>query len=131
VARSAGGYPFSGRPMILLHHRGARTGITRVTPLGCELEPDGSRLIAATFGGLPQNPAWYYNLVAHPRVDIEIGVESDGRAGTEIRAVDAHELRGASRESAWAALCAARPSMREYETLTARLIPVFRRVDVV
>jgi deazaflavin-dependent oxidoreductase (nitroreductase family) len=125
-----GPYPFSGRPMILLHHRGARTGTTRVAPLGCELEPGGGRLIAATFGGLPQHPAWYHNLVAHPRVDIEVGIGSGGRVGTEIRTVHAHELHGAEREAAWARLCAARPSMREYETLTARVIPVFRLVEV-
>jgi len=125
-----GTFPFSGRPMVLLHHRGARTGIARVTPLACELEPAGSRLIAATFGGLPQHPAWYHNLVAHPRVEIEVGGESEGRIDTEVRTVDAHELRGAAREAAWAALCAARPSMREYETLTTRVIPVFRLVEV-
>lgn len=122
--RVGGAYPFSGRPMLLLHHRGARSGDVRVTPVGYEAEPGGGPLVAATYGGLPRHPAWYHNLVAHPRVEIEIGAGT----GVETRTVDAEELHGATRDAAWAAMCDARPSFREYENLTARLIPIFRLV---
>src|SRR6266498_2484541 len=57
----------SGLPVVMLTTTGARTGQPRTTPvLGI---PDGDRivLVAANFGQR-QNPAWYHNLRAHPRV---------------------------------------------------------------
>ena len=55
-----GGY-FEGAHMILIHHIGARSGRERVNPL--TYLPDGDdMIIAATKGGAPTNPDWYYNL---------------------------------------------------------------------
>jgi len=35
---------------------------------------DGDRLvIVASYGGAPQNPDWYLNLVANPSVEVQIG----------------------------------------------------------
>jgi deazaflavin-dependent oxidoreductase (nitroreductase family) len=113
-----GSYPFSGRPMVLLHHRGARTGVVRVAPLGCEPEADGSLLVFGTAGGAEADPQWCRNLRAHPAVEIEVG--------REIRPVHAHELYGAERAEAWARIRSSRPSVLEYEELTTRVIPVFR-----
>ena len=59
-----GGY-FEGAHMILIHHIGARSGTERVNPL--TYLPDGDdMIIAATKGGAPKNPDWYYNLKAAP-----------------------------------------------------------------
>jgi len=62
--RVGGSYPFSGRPMVVLHHRGARTGAARVTPLGYEPDGEGSMLIFGTMGGSPTDPAWCHNSVS-------------------------------------------------------------------
>jgi deazaflavin-dependent oxidoreductase (nitroreductase family) len=124
--RVGGAYPFSGRPMLLLHHRGSRSGIDRVTPLGCFTEPDGSRLVAATYGGLPNHPAWYHNLRARPRTTIEVA--ADGGVATVT--VDAVVLDGAERDAAWERMAARAPSFREYERLTTRTIPVIRLVEI-
>jgi deazaflavin-dependent oxidoreductase (nitroreductase family) len=90
--RVGGSYPFSGRPMVVLHHRGARTGTERVTPLAYEPDGEGSMLIFGTMGGSPTDPAWCHNLRAHPRVDVEVG--------RQRVAVEAVELVGAEREAA-------------------------------
>ena len=31
-----------------------------------DLEPDGSTVIVASFGGAAKHPAWYFNLAKHP-----------------------------------------------------------------
>ena len=56
-----------GAPVILLHHTGARSGIERVTPVGCSAQGEGRFAVWAANGGSPPHPAWYHNLKAHPR----------------------------------------------------------------
>ena len=69
------GGPFEGRNMLLLHHVGARSGSERVTPL--VYQPVGDAFaIFASFGGAPEHPAWYHNLVSAPEVDVEVGAET-------------------------------------------------------
>ena len=63
-AGRVGGY-FEGAPMLLIHHIGARSGRERVNPL-TYLPDGGDMIIAATKGGAPTNPDWYYNLKEIP-----------------------------------------------------------------
>src|SRR5258706_15036099 len=69
------GGPFEGIPMLLLHHRGAKTGTERVNPLAYRREGD-SYVVFASFGGRPANPDWYHNVRTHPEVEIEVGTET-------------------------------------------------------
>ena len=65
-----------GKGLVLLHHRGAKTGAERVSPVaGIRVDPD-TWLAAASKGGAPDNPAWFHNLLAHP--DVEIETPDDG-----------------------------------------------------
>ncbi len=64
---------FEGAPMILIHHVGAKTGTERVSPLVYFPEDDGKMVIVASKGGAPENPAWYHNLKANPKIDVEVG----------------------------------------------------------
>src|SRR6266404_9072361 len=67
---------FEGRTLLLLHHRGAKTGTERVNPVAYQrLSPDAVAVFASK-GGSPTNPDWFYNLVANPDVTVEIGTES-------------------------------------------------------
>ena len=67
--------PFAGRPVLLLHTVGAKTGEPRIAPL--VYSSDGGRLvIAASKSGAPEHPAWYANLVADPMVTVEAGGET-------------------------------------------------------
>ncbi len=68
------GGPFAGRTLLLLHTVGAKSGHERVNPLA--YVSDGDRLvIIASKGGAPTNPDWFYNLLAHPQVTVEVSAE--------------------------------------------------------
>src|SRR5262245_59675177 len=59
---------------ILLTTTGAKSGLSRITPL--VYTTDGDRIIIiASKGGAPTNPDWYYNLVANPEATVELGTE--------------------------------------------------------
>ena len=60
--------------LLLLTTTGAKSGEERVTPLGFVQAGDQYIIIAAN-AGAPKHPDWYYNLVAHPQVLVEIGSE--------------------------------------------------------
>jgi deazaflavin-dependent oxidoreductase (nitroreductase family) len=111
------GGPWAGTPLILIHHIGARSGTERVTPLGCFPQADGRFAIAASNGGSPTHPDWYYNLKANPTVTVEVG--------THTFTVLAEELDDTARAGLWPQLAAEAPSLGEYQTRTRRQIPVF------
>ncbi len=66
---------FEGMPLLLLHHTGAKSGEQRVNPVAY-LADDGRFVVIASKGGAPTNPAWYWNLKAHPDAKIEVGTET-------------------------------------------------------
>lgn len=105
-----------GRNLVLLHHRGASSGIERVSPV-MGIPSDAGWLIAASKGGAPANPAWFHNLVAHPDVVIETPDEGEV-------AVHAVQLQGGARDAAWARFTRRSPGFAEYERRTSRTIPV-------
>ena len=70
------GGPFEGRTLLLLHHRGAKTGTDYVNPVAYQRLSDDSVAVFASKGGSPTNPDWFHNLVANPDVTVEIGTES-------------------------------------------------------
>ncbi|WP_256788049.1 nitroreductase/quinone reductase family protein [Frankia sp. AvcI1] len=58
-----GDYSFAGVPLLLLHHRGRRSGAERVNPLQYRVRRDG-HIVFATNGGSPTHPHWYLNVHA-------------------------------------------------------------------
>ena len=66
-----GGY-FAGVPLVLVHHKGAKSGTERIVPLASQKQDDGWAVFASK-GGADDNPAWYYNLLANPETTIEVG----------------------------------------------------------
>jgi deazaflavin-dependent oxidoreductase (nitroreductase family) len=111
------GGPWAGSPLILVHHVGARSGIERVTPLGCFPQADGRFAIVASSGGSAAHPDWYYNVKANPTITVEVG--------TETVVVLAEELDDAARAELWPRLVAQAPQLAEHERRIARRIPVF------
>jgi deazaflavin-dependent oxidoreductase (nitroreductase family) len=110
------GGPFEGYPLILIHHVGARTGIERVTPVGCFARSDDQLVIIASNGGARDNPDWYYNVKAHPEVGVEFGAEAF--------VVEVRELEGDERERAWADIVEEVPAVADTQNETSRTIPV-------
>ena len=107
---------FTGMPLLLLHHKGAKTGTERVNPVAYQQLGDGSVAIFASKGGAPNNPDWYHNLVANPDATVEIGTESIP--------VRARVAKGDERERIWSKQKAELPQFAEYEQKTSREIPV-------
>jgi len=101
--------------LLLLTTVGARTGSPRTTPL--MFVPDGDRLLViASNIGAPHHPDWYRNLVAQPRVGVEVGDE-------RFDAV-AETAQGQERERLWASLVRDYPFFAEHQQKTDRQIPV-------
>jgi deazaflavin-dependent oxidoreductase (nitroreductase family) len=107
---------FEGMPILLLHHKGARSGAERVTPVAY-LEDGGRYVIIASKAGAPAHPHWYHNLKANPETEIEVG--------TDTFRVVAEEVGRAERDRLYAEMVSRRPQFAEYEEKTARVIPVF------
>ncbi|HLQ60853.1 MAG TPA: nitroreductase/quinone reductase family protein [Candidatus Acidoferrales bacterium] len=61
-----------GLEVLLLTHRGRRSGREMTTPLAFGRDGDAYVLIASN-GGSDENPAWYLNLKANPDAEVEIG----------------------------------------------------------
>src|SRR5262249_54525041 len=101
---------FEGRTLLLLHHRGAKTGADRVNPVAYQRVSDDAVAIFATKGGAPTNPSWYYNVLAHPDVSVEIG--------TERFAARAHVAEGRERERIWERQTREWPAFADYEEET-------------
>lgn len=107
---------FEGRPLLLLHHRGARTGIERVNPVAYQSLGEGAWAIFGSKGGAPTNPDWYHNLKGNPEAKIEVG--------TETIDVKARIADGDERERIWTKQKEDMPGFTEYDQRTTRPIPV-------
>jgi deazaflavin-dependent oxidoreductase (nitroreductase family) len=110
------GSEMKGKPIILLTTIGAKTGKVRKTPL-MRVEHDGHYAVVASLGGAPKNPVWYYNIKAHPRVELQ-----DGDVTKEY---EAREVTGDEKAVWWERAVEAWPDYAEYQTKTDRQIPVF------
>lgn len=105
-----------GVPIIVLTSVGAKSGKLRKTAL-MRVEHDGRYAVVASKGGAPEHPVWYWNLLAHPHVELQDGAEK--------RDYDARVLSGDERAEWWERAVAAYPPYAEYQERTTREIPVF------
>lgn len=121
--RASGGTSDYPGPLVLLTTAGAKSGRPRTTPVAYSI--DGSQLVViASAGGAPTHPDWYYNLVAHPTVTVELGSETFQAHATVVE--------GAERDRLYAQHARALGfSIADYRQKTSRHIPVIvlTRVD--
>jgi deazaflavin-dependent oxidoreductase (nitroreductase family) len=118
---------FEGAPLVLLHTAGAKTGRPRTNP--AVYLADGDRiLVFASNAGQPKNPDWYANLLADPRVTVEIGLDD----GVETYAADAVPLDGEERDRFFRLQAERDPAFAAYQAGTTRTIPVIalKRLDL-
>ena len=106
--------------MVLVHHRGRRSGQEMVSPMMyLPHESDtGVIYVIASKGGAPENPGWYYNLVSAGRGEVE--------RGTETYPVTVRELIGDERDRRFGEQAGRYPGFAGYAEKTAgiRTIPV-------
>jgi deazaflavin-dependent oxidoreductase (nitroreductase family) len=104
-----------GLPVVLMTMRGAKSGKVRKVPV-MRVEHDGAYAVVASKGGAPMSPNWYHNLKANPDITLQ--------DGTEVHSYVAREVDGDERDLWWERAVAAFPEYAEYQTRTARRIPV-------
>jgi deazaflavin-dependent oxidoreductase (nitroreductase family) len=113
---STDGSEMKGKPIILLTTIGAKSGKIRKTPL-MRVEHGGEYAVVASLGGAPKNPVWYYNIKAHPQVELQDGADT--------KDYEAREVFGDEKAAWWERAVEAWPDYAEYQTKTDRQIPVF------
>lgn len=109
-----GGY-FEGAPLLLLHTVGRRSGKPRINPV-MYLKDGECYVVFASKGGADTHPDWYYNLMAHPDVQIEVGDETID--------VHAEEIAGLEHETIYKRQATLYPQFADYQRKTKRIIPV-------
>ncbi len=122
---AAGRIRRSGKMMgfnaLILTTVGAKSGAQRTNPVGWFPGKDDSWLIVASAAGAARNPAWYYNIAAHPdKVRIEVN-------GQTIP-VTAEQLHGAERDQTWQQITASAPRFAQYQRKTDRELPIIHLV---
>ncbi len=108
-----------GAPVGVLHHTGAKSGAAYETPL-IVLEDDPNVVVVASKAGMPQHPAWYFNLTANPDCRMHL-------KGQPIRDVRARLASDGEREVLWPRLDAIYGDFAEYR---ARADLVDRRIEL-
>jgi F420H(2)-dependent quinone reductase len=114
--RADKGASMGSRPLLLLTTLGRRSGRRRTSPM-MYVRDSGRLLVIASNNGAPADPLWYRNLVAEPRVTVEL-------PGQEFEAT-AEPLAGSDYDGAWARIKQQFPFFAEHENRAGgRRIPV-------
>jgi deazaflavin-dependent oxidoreductase (nitroreductase family) len=109
---------FEGKELLILHTIGRRTGQERLNPLVFTTDGD-SMLVAGSFGGAEQEPAWVRNVEAMSEITVEVGERTITAKPSVLR-------EGPERDRLYAKLVAYWPDFTQYETKTTRAFPVIR-----
>jgi F420H(2)-dependent quinone reductase len=106
----------TGLPVVIVTSVGATSGKVRKNPV-MRVEHDGKYAVVASKGGAPEHPTWYFNIKAHPLVELQDGPVK--------RDMTAREVEGDEREEWWRRAVEAYPPYADYQKRTDRQIPVF------
>lgn len=109
------GGPFQGANLLLLHTKGAKSGLERVNPMMYFMDED-RYVVVASKAGAETNPDWYHNLVANPEVSVE--------AGTEQFDAVASVTSEPERTQLYKKMESISSGFTEYKNKTSRVIPV-------
>jgi len=109
------GGQFEGANLLLLHTKGAKSGLERVNPMMYFMDDDRYVVIASK-GGADTNPDWYHNLLAHPEVTVELGTEQFPAAATVPSEPERTKL--------YEKMEAISSAFTDYKHKTSRVIPV-------
>jgi deazaflavin-dependent oxidoreductase (nitroreductase family) len=106
---------FAGTKLLLLHTKGAKSGVERINPVAYFID-DNRYVIIASKGGANTNPDWYHNLLANPDVSVEIG--------TEQFQATAAPTSEPERTRLYEKMESINPGFSAYKQKTSRVIPV-------
>lgn len=103
-------------PIVVITSVGAKSGKLRKNPV-MRVEHDGVYAAIASYGGSPEHPVWYHNLVSHPEVELQ--------DGPEPHLYRARIAEGEERSIWWKRSVEQYTPYAEYQERTEREIPVF------
>jgi deazaflavin-dependent oxidoreductase (nitroreductase family) len=112
----------AGMEHVLLRTIGRKSGNEHKVALPTWRDPEGNRIVVASFAGAPGHPSWYLNLSdreANPEVRCRV------RGGTEFWS-DQQILEGDEYDRIWGLLIADRAWYANYQQKTDRRIPLVR-----
>ncbi|MBM3218447.1 MAG: nitroreductase family deazaflavin-dependent oxidoreductase [Candidatus Rokubacteria bacterium] len=107
----------TGLPVVIVTHRGNKTGAVRKTPL-MRVKDGANYVLVGSMGGAPTNPVWVHNLRANPAIELRDHAEVQRM---KVREVDNEKERA----RLWKLAVAAYPPYEEYQAKTTRQIPLF------
>ena len=106
---------FEGRTLMLLHTMGTKSGKEHANPVAYTRDGENYVVIPSK-GGAPVQPNWYYNILAHPRLPVEVG--------TETFQVDAKVAEEPERTNLYDKMVETYSGFDEYRRKAERVIPV-------
>lgn len=109
-----GGRLTGGGSVIIVTHKGAKSGKLRDTPVMSFRDGD-NYMIVASAGGSDKHPGWYHNLIANPETVIN-------DRGQEIPV--SASAAGARHDELWAKVVARDARFGGYSKKTDRVIPI-------
>jgi len=109
------GHDWNDAPVLILHTKGRKSGVTRKNPLIYGRDGD-DYLIVASKGGAPDHPAWYLNLLADPNATIQVW--------GDVIPVTARTATSDEKARLWPTMTAHWPDYDEYQEKTSREIPL-------
>ncbi|MEE3327273.1 MAG: nitroreductase family deazaflavin-dependent oxidoreductase [Myxococcota bacterium] len=106
----------TGRPVMLVTMKGAKTGRERTVPLMYVPYKEGV-IVVASQGGAPKTPIWYHNLVKNPDVVVQY-------KSTKMK-LRARQVDDAEKAAVWPTCVSHYSEYDDYQKRTDRNIPVF------
>ena len=107
----------TGLPVVIVTHKGHKTGAIRKTPL-MRVKDGNSYVLVGSQGGAPKDPAWVHNLRVDPHIEL--------RDEAVVGPMDVREIKDATeRARLWGLAVAAYPPYADYQAKTERQIPLF------
>ncbi|MCK2216899.1 nitroreductase family deazaflavin-dependent oxidoreductase [Actinomadura sp. ATCC 31491] len=111
----AEGHDWNNTTVLLLTTKGRSSGQPYTTPLIYQRYGD-DYVIVASYGGAPDDPQWYKNLMAEPEVEVQV---KDDKFKARARTARPEE-----KPDMWRVMAATWPQYDEYQQKTDREIPV-------
>jgi deazaflavin-dependent oxidoreductase (nitroreductase family) len=110
----------AGMHHIVVHTIGRKSGNEHKVALPTWRDPDGHRIVVASFAGAPQHPSWFLNL--RDRSEPEVLCRVQGARYWSVPEV----LDGDERDRVWSLLVGDRAWYDNYQAKTERPIPLVR-----
>ena len=109
------GHLYHGMPTLLLTTRGRKSGKLRRTALIYGQDSDRYLLVASN-GGAAQHPAWYFNLIEQPEVEVQINAD--------VFSARARIATSEEKPALWLKMAAIFPQYNTYQAKAGRDIPI-------